>query len=344
MNKLNDNHININKGELVVSPEEKDLALFRSMYYQMNAKPDSMSKVYSQKIVITRDDIIDLNDRVNKKIRMHYQDDGYIATVTVSLSNREVINFQCWEEFLAYEWVSHNCINSIILKWNFNIRMPQYDYPQNHVLMVKISNGLRPEEMLNLIFSGKVEDFDEIETNTFPVAARVDFIEPILGDELLNIVSEWIRGLKENREKKNLFIIILRKFRKRVAQYFNYFALIMITFVGISLINKLVYSFGIDKIYNLSTKQFLSLFNAIVIFVFILFAALKLLNSVAQKIYDYLTQYGQGFAFSITKGDIKRQEEIKESDDIKAKKIIVNLIFSLIFNVMCGILSTWLIS
>ncbi|MEZ3506842.1 MAG: hypothetical protein K1W10_07870, partial [Lachnospiraceae bacterium] len=56
----------------------------------------------------------------------------------------------------------------------------------------KISNGLRPEEMLNLIFSGKIEDFEEIETNTFPVAARVDFIEPILGDELLNIVSEWI--------------------------------------------------------------------------------------------------------------------------------------------------------
>lgn len=56
--------------------------------------------------------------------------------------------------------------------------------------------------MLNLIFSGKVEDFEEIETNVFPVAARVDFIEPILGDELLNIVSEWIRGLRENRDKK----------------------------------------------------------------------------------------------------------------------------------------------
>lgn len=202
MNKNAESGVNLNKGELEVAQEEKNLALFRSMYYQMNAKPDSMSKVFSQKVIITREDIIDLNDRVNRKVRMHYQDDGYIATITVSLNNREVINFECWKEFLDYEWVEANCINSIILKWSFNVRMPQYEYPQNHVLMVKLSNGLRPEEMLNLIFSGKVEDFEEIETNAFPIAARVDFIEPILGDELLNIVSEWIRGLRENKDKK----------------------------------------------------------------------------------------------------------------------------------------------
>lgn len=344
MDKANDNNIELNKGELAVSPEEKNLALFRSMYYQMNAKPDSMSKVFSQKIVITREDILDLNERVNRKIRMHYQDDGYIATVTVNLNNRQVINFQCWDEFKAYEWIESNCINSIILKWNFNIRMPQYEYPQNHVLMVKLSNGLRPEEMLNLIFSGKIEDFEEIETNTFPVAARVDFIEPILGDELLNIVSEWIRGLKENKDKKNPFILLLRKYRKRVAQYFNYFALIMLTCLGVSLINRLIHGFEVDKISDFSVDQFLIIFNTVVVFVFALFAALKILDGLAQRVYEYLTQYGQGFAFSITKGDQKRQEDIKEGDKAKAKKIVSNLIWSLIFNVLCGILSTILIS
>ena len=343
MNKTTNNDVNLSKGELEVGQEEKNLTLFRSMYYQMNAKPDSMSKVFSQKVVITREDIIDLNDRVNRKIRMHYQDDGYIATITVSLNNREVINFECWNEFLVYEWVESNCINSIILKWNFNIRMPQYEYPQNHVLMVKLSNGLRPEEMLNLIFSGKVEDFDEIETNTFPVAARVDFIEPILGDELLNIVSEWIRGLRENKDKKNPFIILLRKYRKRVAQYFNYFASGMITFLGMAIVNYLVYKFEVEKIADLSSGQFLTLFNAIVVMGFIIFASLKIFSNLARRIYDALTQYGQGFAFSITKGDLKRQEEIKAYDEKSAKNIIVKFIFSLIFNVVCGIIATLLL-
>lgn len=344
MNKKFDENINLNKGELEIPEEEKSLTLFRSMYYQMNAKPDSMSKVFSQKVVITREDIINLNERVNRKIRMHYQEDGYIATITVSLNNREVINFQCWEEFLAYEWVESNCINSIILKWNFNVRMPQYEYPQNHVLMVKLSNGLRPEEMLNLIFSGKIEDFEEIETNTFPIAARVDFIEPILGDELLNIVSEWIRGLKENRDKKNPFILLLRKYRKRVAQYFNYFALIMITWVGVAIVNKMVHNFGTSKINDITNDQFLELFNVIVIICFVIFASLKILDNLAQKIYSALTEYGQGFVFSITKGDEKRQDQIRAHDEKSAKRIIINFILSLIFNVICGMLATLLIS
>lgn len=343
MNKGKNDDVNSNKGELEVSLEEKNLALYRSMYYQMNAKPDSMSKVFSQKVVITREDIVELNERVNRKIRMHYQDDGFIATITVSLSNREVINFECWSEFLDYEWVESTCIKSIILKWNFNIRMPQYEYPQNHVLMVKLSDGLRPEEMLNLIFSGKIEDFDEMDTNTFPVAARVDFIEPILGDELLNIVSEWIRGLKENREKKNPFVVLLRKYRKRVAQYINYFAFIMLAWLGIAIINKLVHGFNVNKFADLTSNQFLILFDCVVVIYIVLFASLKILHNIARKIYDTLAQYGQGFAFSITKGDKKRQDEIRSYDEKNAKSIIAKFVFSLIFNVACGIIATLLV-
>ena len=341
---MQDGVINSNVGELVVPEAEKELALFRSMYYQMNAKPDSMSKVYSQKVLISREDIIDLNERVNRKIRMHYQDDGYIATVTVSLNNREVINFQCWEEFISYEWRESSSINSVILKWNFNIRMPQYEYPQAHVLMVKLSNGLRPEEMLNLIFSGKIEDFEEIETNTFPVAARVDFIEPIFGEELLNLVAEWISGLKENAKNKNKMILFMRKYRKRVAQYFNYFGFIMCIILNSSIFNLVMRNYGVDKISEYSTSQFLNLFNLFILLIFVLFVLFKFFEHTAQGVYDYLSQYGEVFTFSITKGDIKRQEELKNRNENNAKKIIFRLILSLIFNVVCGILATVLVA
>lgn len=336
--------INSNTGELVITQEEKQLALFRSMYYQINAKPDSMSKIYSQRVLISREDIIDLNNRVNKKIRMYYHDDGYIATVTVSLTNREVINFECWEEFTAYEWNETNCINSIILKWNFNIRMPQYEYPQTHVLMVKLSNGLRPEEMLNLIFSGKIEDFEELETNTFPIAARVDFIEPILGDELLNLVSEWIAGLKENDEKKNKFILFMRKYRKRVAQYFNYFSFSMSIILILSIFNLIITDYNVERISDYTTKQFLNIFNIFMAFCFALFILFKIFENIARGVYEYLSEYGQTFTFSITKGDQKKQTELRNRDKNNAKKIFIRFVFSLIFNIVCGIIATALVS
>ncbi|MEZ3507549.1 MAG: hypothetical protein K1W10_11515 [Lachnospiraceae bacterium] len=50
MNRDKNIGINSNKGELEVSPEEKSLALSKSMYYQINAKPDSMSKVLGKKL------------------------------------------------------------------------------------------------------------------------------------------------------------------------------------------------------------------------------------------------------------------------------------------------------
>ena len=341
---MQDNVINSNQGELAISSEEKELALFRSMYYQMNAKPDSMSKVYSQNVVITRGDIIDLNRHINRKIRMHYQDDGYIATVTVSLNNKKVINFECWDEFISYEWSETNCINSVILKWNFNIRMPQYEYPQAHVLMVKLSNGLRPEEMLNFIFSGKIEDFEEIETNAFPVTARVDFIEPLLGDELLNIVAEWVSGLKENNVKKNRLILLMRKYRKRVAQYLNYFAFFMSIILGMCIFNQRIKSFRLDTMLEYSTDQFLIMLNLFVILCVILFILFKLSENMAQKVYRYLTEYGQMFTFAITKGDQKRQEELKNRDKNNVRKIMLRFILSLIFNVACGIIATFLVS
>ena len=329
---------------LTVPREERDLALYRSMYYQMNAKPDSMSKAYSQKVVITREDIIELNKRINKKIRMHYHDDGYIATVTVSLSNREVINFECWDEFTSYEWSESHCINSVILKWNFNIRMPQYDLPQAHVLMVKLSNGLRPEEILNLIFSGKIEDFVEIETDTFPVIARVDFIEPILGDELLNIVADWVEGLKNNDEKKNSLIMFMRKYRKRVADYFNYGAFIMCIILFVSVFDTLVKYIGSGNIREYTTEQFLTIFNCFIALCFILFVVYKALRGIARGVYKYLSQYGQRLTFSITKGDLKRREELRNKDEANAKKIIFRFVSSLIFNVACGVIASILVS
>ena len=332
------------KRELEVSEEKKELNIFRSMYYQLNAKPDSMSKVFSNSVIVSREDIIDLNQRVRNKIRMHCEeDDGYIATVTVNLKNKKVINFKCWEEFIAYEWNEVHPINSMILKWNFNVKMPQYEFPQNHGLMVKISSGLKPEEMLNLIFSGNIEDFEEIDTNTFPIAARVDFIEPLLGEELLNLVANWVSGLKKNSADKNPFLLIMRKYRKKVAYYFNYFAFFMLLILGTIIVNKTLFSFDAIYVKDITLNQMSVLFNVVIVVAVILTIALKILDRVAQKIYEKLQQYGVGFIFNITKGDAKKQEEILENNRKSGKSIALHFMASLLFNVACGIISAIII-
>lgn len=241
--------------ELAVTTESRELAIFKSAYYQLNAKPDSISRAYSRKVIITREDIIDLNNRINKKISLNYQDDGYIATVTVYLKDKREFVFKCWEEFVQHEWTESSSISSISLQWNFNVRIPGYENPQNHNLVVKLTNGLRAEEILNLIFSGKIEDLDEIELNSIPIIARVDFIQVILGEELLNIVAEWVKGLKQNSQLKNPIIMMMRRYRKIIARYFEYFSLIMMFVLIIGVDSYLINRLDVAIISELTLKQ-----------------------------------------------------------------------------------------
>lgn len=329
--------------ELAVTMEERNLVNFKSMYYQMNAKPDSMSKAFSDSVIIGIDDIIELNNRVKEKISLNYQDDGYIASVTVNLKGKKVLSFSCWEEFQQHSWTETSCVNSISLQWNFNIRVPGYEKPQNHNLVVKITNGLKPEELLNLIISGNIEDFDEVELNTFPIVARIDFIQALFGEELINIVGEWAKGLRNNKEYKNPIILLMRKYRKRIAQYFEYIVFIMTFILGLSIGNAIINSFEIEYITQIRIGQLTLIINIFLILALALWLLRRVYFSIARNIYEKLEEYSKVYVFDITKGDRKIQEKIVNKDKNSGRIILANFIFSLIFNVGCGMIASILI-
>ncbi len=328
-----------NQNEIAVAEEKQQLSIFKSVYYQMNAKPDSMSKAYSRKIIIDKDDIVELNNRVCEKINLNYEDDGFITSVTVDLKDRRVIVFKCWEEFIQHSWVETSSIMSISIQWNFNIRIPGYDLPQRHNLVVKLTNGLRPEEMLNLIFSGKIEDFDEVELNTFPVVARVDFIQALLGEELLNIVGEWVRGRKQNTASKNVVLLLMKKYRKRIAQYFEYVSFIMTFILTVGINTYYIRGLNIDKLSDLSMTEFNNLLILLATSVMVIFLLKKIFEKLAENVYDKLSEYGRVFIFNITRGDKNLQDKINSSDNNSGKMILVKFVFSLIFNIGCGIIT-----
>ncbi|MGN0317988.1 MAG: hypothetical protein ACI4E1_08715 [Lachnospira sp.] len=328
------------QNEIAVAEEKQQLSIFKSVYYQMNAKPDSMSKAYSRKIIIDKDDIVELNNRVCEKINLNYEDDGFITSVTVDLKDRRVIVFKCWEEFIQHPWVETSSIMSISIQWNFNIRIPGYDLPQRHNLVVKLTNGLRPEEMLNLIFSGKIEDFDEVELNTFPVVARVDFIQALLGEELLNIVGEWVRGRKQNTASKNVVLILMKKYRKRIAQYFEYVSFIMTFILTVGINTYYIRGLNIDKLSDLSMTEFNNLLILLATSVMVIFLLKQIFEKLAENVYEKLSEYGRVFIFNITRGDKNLQDKINNSDKNSGKMILVKFVLSLIFNIGCGIITS----
>lgn len=332
------------ENELAVTDSNPNavLDLIRATYYQLNAKPDSMSKVFSRKVIISREDIIDLNKRINEKIKMYYRDDGYIANITVNMKDRQVIDFDCWEKFVEYDWPDVSCINSMVLKWHFNIRTPQVKMAQNHSVVVKLTNGLRPEELFNLIFSGKLEDIEEVEMGAFPIAVRVDFINTLLAEELLNIVAKWVEGLKQNEDLKNPLVLFCRKYRKKVAQCIEYISFIVISILGIGIVNKIINSFNLSYIRDVSVYQFRMIITALFVLAIFLTLIKGACESVATNVFDRLAEYGKVNVFNITKGDKNLQEKIEHSDKINGRRILIKIGASAAFNIICGILTALL--
>ena len=329
---------NVNN-ELAATSEDRELAVFKSFYYKINAKPDSLSKAFKRNIIVNFEDLVDLNDRIKEKLSMHYQEEGYIATVTVDLKDTRVLNFKCWEEFINHNWREVSQIKAITMQWNFNIKIPGYENPQNHNLVVRLTNGLKPEEMLNLIFSGNIEDFDEVELNAFPVVARVDFIQVVLGEELINIVGNWVDGLKKNTDIKNPILMFLRKYRKRCAQYFEYVSIIMLFILALSCEMWYVNNHIANPIKELDILQINELFSCVAIGALGIYLAKKIFEIIASNIYDRLNMYGIVYIFNITRGDKKFQDDIATKDRTNGKNILLKFILSIIFNIACGIIA-----
>lgn len=321
--------------------EERRIKEFKSLYYELNAKPDSTTKIYNDKVFVHKDDIERLYDLIREKLSFHVKEgDVGTSNVVVSTSKHKAYSFNDFVLFNAHNWSIPEYINSLTISWDFFVHVEGYARPQRHKLTVKISCGLKPEEILGLLFSGRIEDIQEIEEQEATIIAQMDFIENRLGQEFINIVGEWVNTLTRAYTDKNRVIIFLKKYRKVVAYYFNYALFIMMTITSLVGLNYLIHNLGVENLMNFSMNHLRSLINYIVIAFLLCRFTLNRGEIIANKVFRYLSEYGETFVFRITKGDENAYNKIVSDDKRSTIKIFVNLVISLLLNVGCGIIAT----
>lgn len=328
-----------------IEDEERRIKEFKSLYYELNAKPDSTTKIYNDKVIVTKDDIERLDNLIREKLSFHVKEKEFgISNVVVTTSKNKSYSFNDFLLFSTHDWCVPEHINSITLSWDFFVDVEGYKRPQRHKLTVKISCGLKPEEILSLMFSGRIEDIQEIEEQQSTIIAQMDFIESRLGQEFINIVGEWVDTLPRAYADKNKIILWLKKYRKIVGYYFNYGVFALLSIMLLVAFNFCVGRFGVDKLYELNVGHLLFMVNYAVFSVLICLFAINRGEAVANKIFRRLSEYGETFVFRITKGDEKEYTRIVEEEKNSSIKIFFNLILSLILNIACSIIATILYS
>lgn len=316
---------------------------FKSFYYLLKATPDSVTKVFNKDAIINVSNICELNQRVVTKVRNHFEEKGFYVSVHVSFSNKKSIDFGSWYEFENRQWHESEKIVSVVITWSFLLKLPKYDFPQEHSLMVKMSSSLKPGEMLNLIFSGNIEDVEEIEHNFFPIVARVDFIDRDLGDEFINIVNTWVEGLELNSNKKSKIASFLCKNKMKVVLLTKNFFSVILLGLGIILFNIEILKINVPTIGELTVTSFLSIFNLVFAFVVIFLLSKSISKFFARGILDNLDDFGKVHTFDITKGDRNEQKILKEANKKNISLIIAKSSLNVFLNILCGVISAFLV-
>lgn len=327
---------------LEVNEYDKFITNYKSIYQAMTAKNDCKSRIFPKNIKIRLEDIYELNERISDKL-VNYNIVGFSISVTASFRGRQSIEFSSWNEFENHRWNESNALIALTIIWEFNVLLPKYEVPQKHLLVVKLSDGLRPEEMINIVFAGKLENIDEIQKQICPVVARVDFINYILGDELLNIVEDWVNGLPVQYGEKNKFVNVVKRHRRKLAFCINYITDIIYLICAIRLLNYRIQTFNVAKLGELYVSDIKEIIWVVGIFVIVFIFINKIAEWLANMLYRTLGDEPDMHVFEINKGDTNIQTMLSQEKIKRKWSIITSICGTILINLFCNIVSSIII-
>lgn len=323
---------NTNKQEVAII-DENQIKQFQSLYYLFKGKRDTEIKLFDSYKQFSYDDIIELNDKVYKKLELHEKLTD-LVNVTVGLDNNEIRTFGNWYEFTQTDWQISARTKYISLEWDFNIILPnqKHKVPQTHTLRVRIGNNLKPSEMIQVVFQGSEEyELEEVQSQ---MVCKIDFVNAQICSELKTVVSEWYDALPKNSEDHKL----IRSVLKHEVKIQNLVILSILT-SSVILLN---YLYGFLKSTkfdfiptDLSAQMYLILTGSVPIVYFFYRMGALFADRILKK---QIGKLRRNPMFEFTKGDKNRFKEIETANKKLLKGLGLNVFYALSANLVAHLI------
>lgn len=305
-------------------PEKKiifDIDAFKSIYYWANAKPDTQLKLFRERKIISLSDIHELNTRIGNKLKNH-NIETFLVTLNFVLTEGNIREYASWNEFDRENWQFINQrIQTISITWDLTFSIPNYHLPQRHTLKVRIGSAIPPKDLFHFMFN--TDETSDLLTLRAEGMVKVDFINQVLGNELVSIVTEWNEGLKTIEHKKGF-----QSFLQNNERYINisiiYFFPLLILFFGFIYQNLIIKELELSKDLNLITLERTLLIGAAITSIGLVLSRF-FANQITRKIDKFKIPSG----ILITKGDKNYDEELKIENKNIIKDILGRVLISL---------------
>lgn len=315
-------------GDQIVAQVPKDK--LRSLFYLFSGKPDSRIKIFTEPVHLKRDDIVELNDCITRKLGLH-QIDAVICTVKIGYDGSSFNEFGTWAEFSGHHWQEPDRIEEIVVKWDFLVKVASYEAPQRHTLLLRVSQDLKPSNLIQLMAAGNSDEFDQVDLFSSPAFCRVDFINAQLSKELINVVTEWYKGRKTPKLIPS-HLYWFKKRRNTVAEILDQWMIMSWALLLTSFFlwgNKNYFS-GTTPLHFVGIAVFLGIYS--------LRPVGRVAHHSAARVYKALAEIeGSRVLFEFTSGDRKRISELEDENKKQGRAFVAASVWNIVLNVVASI-------
>jgi hypothetical protein len=309
--------------DVVAAVPKDDL---RSLFYLFSGKPDSKIKIFSEAICLDKEDIAELHAAIGRKLATH-NIDTVIVTVKVSYTGSQISEFGTWAEFTSHTWSEPECVEEVVVKWDFLVSIENYNAPQRHTITVRVSRDIKPTRLIQMMAAGNSDELDNVEVFSAPAFCRVDFINAQISKELINEVSDWYKGRGSPKLIPQHWYWFKNK-KQYVAEFFEQW----FVFSWSLLLASILY-FSSQKVFS-GNPSFVVVGIAVFLAIYSLRPASRVANHLAKKIFRSLSALeGSRVAFSFTSGDKRRIAKLEEENEKKGNSFMWMSAWNILLNI-----------
>ena len=328
---------NISENPLALSEEEMRLQALTLLSKLTTSIPDNIIKLISKDVELTKDSIISLNNEINAKLRA-YDVCNLNFYIDIKFVDSKIRHFSNASQFESEDFSQNtSCIEYVVLTWKMKIQFNYMDLPQDQSLIVKFSNGIKPQEMFQILMTGTIEDASNLETQLHPVVVQSFFTGRRFGTEMISLVEGWVNTVERKLNFTNNSVIkLIKKHPILIATIMRLVTLLVIVVVTLRLMYLQIDSSlqgKLDEVVHLTKDSVLKLSYAALLMILVLMFADNISKFFSRNIYRLIDDYGQSFIFNITKDDKDRNSRIRKQNTFSVIRFIILVLVNIAVNI-----------
>jgi hypothetical protein len=320
--------INKDGNEAVLAAMSKDD--FKAMFALFAGRPDSRCKRLNRRIQVDVDSLRHLNEKIHEKLSLHNIESA-ITTVTIVQKDREALDFGLWNTFVSHDWKTSYQTESVMMKWDFLIKLDSHVSPQRHTLSVKISKGMTPKDMLRTMLL-TIDDGDDDGRDEMSLCiVRVDFINHSLADELIHVVEKWNASVRQCKAVGGVSKWA-NKHDDKIARIIHWSISLFMVLLVICIVGNFEYS----------SDGMPLLAQTIIGGIAIIQMAYVASRFLAAKAYSAINESAEYYPFSLSNGDKNAIADAEKKASKAIRTFMITAGTAIVINLISAVLAVWI--